>query len=118
MSAASIRKEIASLEKKLAKLELKSAKEKTKSSSGKKKASSIGKCKKKCDLSKFTKKEMLEWIEKKDIALKKASATLKDDLIKLVWKHLNSESSDEESDSDSDSDSSDDSDSDSDCDSD
>ena len=120
--SSSVSKKIAKLEEQLSKLKLSLGKSKEtkerKPRSRKDKPAAIESCKSKSELNKFTKKEIIDWIKSREIALKKANQTLKEDLVKFAWKHLSSkteESSSEESDSES---SSDDSDSDSDCDSD
>ena len=110
----SFAKQIAKLEDQLNKLKLKASKSKepkaAKCKTGKCKQSTIESCEKKTDVAKFTKKELLDWIKDREIKLKEANKKLKDDLVKFVWKHLNT-GSDSESESESD-------DSDSDCDSD
>ena len=122
MSSASALKKIAKLEEQLNKLKLKASKSKepkaAKCKTGKCKQSTIDSCEKKTDVAKFTKKELLDWIKNREITLKEASKKLKDDLVKFVWKHLNTESDSDSDDSDSDSDDSESDDSDSDCDSD
>ena len=117
--SSSVSKKITKLEEQLSKLKLSLGKSKEtkerKPRTRKDKPEAIESCKTKTDLAKFTKKEIIDWIKSREIALKKANQTLKEDLVKFVWKHLSSkteESSSEESDSES---SSDDSDSDSDC---
>ena len=117
----SIAKQISKLEDQLNKLKLKASKSKepkaAKSKKCKGKQCAIESCSKKTELAKFTKKELLDWIKDKQITLKEASKKLKADLVKFVWKHLDTDS-DSETDTDSDTDSETDSDTDSDCDSD
>jgi hypothetical protein len=119
----SIAKQISKLEDQLNKLKLKASKSKepkaAKSKKCKGKQCAIESCDKKTELAKFTKKELLDWIKNKQITLKEASKKLKADLVKFVWKHLDTDcDSDSESDSDCETDSDSDSDTDSDCDSD
>ena len=110
MSSESALKKIAKLEQQLNKLKLsltKAAPKETKERkprTRKDKPESIESCKSKSELNKFTKKEIIEWIKSREIALKKANQTLKQDLVKFVWKQLSSkteESSSEESGSES-----------------
>ena len=106
-------KKIAQLESQLSELKLavnSKSKESTKSSKGpktkasKERPSSIEKCKKKAELNKFTKKELIEWMKEKRVAIKNASSEYKADLVKFVWKNIQkcSECSDEPSDESSD----------------
>jgi len=111
-SSESALKKIAKLEQQLNKLKLsltKAAPKETKERkprTRKDKPESIESCKSKSELDKFTKKEIIEWIKSREIALKKANQTLKQDLVKFVWKQLNTqaaESSSDDSGSESDS---------------
>ena len=97
----SFAKQISKLEDQLNKLKLKASKSKK----CKGKQSAIESCDKKTELAKFTKTELLDWIKNKQITLKEASKKFKADLVKFVWKHLDTDSesdSDCETDSDSD----------------
>jgi hypothetical protein len=109
-SSESSLKKIAKLEEQLNKLKLslgKSASKETKERkprTRKDKPVSIESCKSKSELDKFTKKEIIDWIKSREIALKKANQTLKEDLVKFVWKQLKNKaesSSSEESESES-----------------
>jgi hypothetical protein len=95
-SPASALKKIAKLEAQLNKLKLQLTNPKepkaSKPRTRKDKPESVEACEKKAELTKFTKKELIEWIKNKQITLKKANETLKDDLVKFVWKHLKTES--------------------------
>ena len=95
-SPASALKKIAKLEDQLNKLKLQFTNAKdpkaSKPMTRKDKPESVDACEKKDELTKFTKKELIEWIKNKQITLKKANDTLKDDLVKFVWKHLKTES--------------------------
>ena len=114
--SSSVSKKIEKLEKQLSELKLSLGKSKEtkerKPRTRKDKPAEIDSCKTKTDLAKFTKKEIIDWIKSREIALKKANQTLKEDLVKIVWKHLNTQAAESSSDE---SESSSDSDSDSDC---
>jgi hypothetical protein len=73
------------------------------------KPASITECKTKSEVKKFTVKELKQFVKESGIDIKKLSEKHKDDLVKVVWKKLKSDSSSEESDSDSSSESSSDS---------
>jgi hypothetical protein len=68
---------------------------------------SIDDVQKKSELTKFTVKELKEWIKENGISTKKLADKYKEELVKLVWKNLRKAHIDEsENDSDSGSDSS------------
>ena len=100
--SSSVSKKIAKLEKQLSELKLSLGKSKEtkerKPRTRKDKPESIESCKSKSELDKFTKKEIIEWIKSREIALKKANQTLKQDLVKFVWKHLNTQAAESSSD--------------------
>jgi len=83
----------------------KSSKRSSSKSTKKEKPASIYKCKNKADLSKFTVKELKDWVKENGVDAKKLAEKLKNDLINLVWKKLKSKaySSDESENSSSDS---------------
>ena len=116
MSRSSVLKKIESIETQLGKLKLEltvldEKPKKTKKSEPKKKKDkpeSIDTCKNKSELSKFTIKELKQWIKENKIEAKKLSEKHKEDLVKFVWQNLKnspetesseSENSDSESDS-------------------
>ena len=115
MSSKSILKRLEKIEADLAGLKLdikksgKSEKPTKKESSKKsKKPVSITKCKSKSELSKFTVKELKDWVKENKVDSKKLAEKLKTELVNLVWKNLK-KSADSSETSSSESDSSDDS---------
>ena len=108
---ASITKKITQIESQLTKLKLMLEKYETKNAPVKEKKKSkknskpscISKCKSKSDLEKFTVKELKVWIKENNIDIKKISEKHKEDFIKLIWSHINTESESENSSENSDS---------------
>ena len=93
--APSLAKQISSIQKSLDSLKLVISKHKT--------PKKIEDCTSKKQLSAFTVKQLTEWLEKNNVCLKKCDKKYKKDLIKLIWKNIedDSSSSDESSSSDS-----------------
>ena len=108
----SFSKQIEAIQKSLDSLKLKINK------SCKKSPKKIGECTKKDQLNKFTIKELIEWLKKNKISIKKVSKKIKKKFVNIVWEHLIDDDSDSDSDSDSESECDSESESDSDSDSD